>query len=61
MSDEKDDIPDCLRPLSPEELAKMKPLSREDIEAALEEGRRQAELWRQSQHPPVIRSGIFYR
>jgi hypothetical protein len=55
---EKDDP---FRSLSPEELAKVEPLSIEVIEAALEEGRRARQAVIDSHVIPYIPSGLRFR
>ena len=46
-----DDVPDCLRPLTSEELAKVNPVTAEEIEEALRKGRKEADAIREVNEP----------
>lgn len=58
--DTQTNINDMLRPLSPEELAKVPELTFEQITAALEEGRKMREAAERFSHAP-IHSGLMFR
>lgn len=48
---DKDDRPDCLKPMTEEELANFKPITKEEIEEALRKGAEEVEAQRGSGFP----------
>ncbi len=53
-------VPEILRRLPPEELAKVEPLTKEEVEKALEQGRREREAAERAWAPPPSLPGISF-